>query len=400
MSKTREVVLTPVNAGSVCEEAWYIYQPKDDEYMFSYHDANDQTRTVDNRLNTESTEKVVSYQTSEVGPFEVVNPAPDALKTFFFSRADLNDDFNFGLLLYPKHFLPTFSNVNINKTTFKSGETMVITATMDNWHLVKRARQDGFMSSFGVSLDGGQTAAPRRFDFDEQTGTVTCYATAPTVTTNSTVQVDFGPLIVVPVMDDQGFLDHTVRQIASGSEGFFTVTVSPTQATAVPATSIDFVDLPADGSNIELHQDFYDYIEERIFPLAISSVPANATDAGTVTYSVENVAGPGASIVDDSGDGTLHSGTYAGTIILKATLESGVSTQRTYNLTTKPSRVIHTSNTYLAGTTLPKFQFEISGWDQLQRSWEWTAVDDDVTVNYTHANGSTWTEHYHFSKLC
>jgi len=397
MSKTREVVLTPVNAGSVCDEAWYIYQPKDDEYMYSYHDDDNEARTVDNRLNTESTDKVVNYQTTEVGPFEVVNPASDALKTFFFSRADLNDDFNFGLLLQPKHFLPTFSNVNINKTTFKSGETMVITATMDNWHLVKRARQESFMSSFGVSLDG--SVEPRRFDFDEQTGTVTCYATAPTVTTNSTVQVDFGPLIVVPVMDDQGFLDHTVRQIASGSEGFFTVTVSPTQATAVPATSIDFVDLPADGSSIELHQDFYDNIEERVFPLAISSVPANATDGGTVTYSVENVAGPGASIVDDSGDATLSSGKYAGTIILTATLESGVSTQRTYNLTTKPSRVIHTSNTYLAGTTLPKFQFEISGWDQLQRSWDWTAVDDDVTVNYTHANGSTWTEHYSYSRL-
>ncbi len=400
MSKTREVVLTPVNAGSVCYEAWYIYQPKDDEYMYSYHDDDNEARTVDNRLSTESSEKVVNYQTSEVGPFEVVNPAPDALKTFFFSRADLNDNFNFGLLLYPEHFQPTFSNVRINKTTFKSGETMVITATMDNWHLVKRARQEGFMSSFAVSLDGGQTAEPQRFDFDEQTGTVTCYATAPTVTTDSTVQVDFGPLIEVPVIDDLGFLDHHVYEVAPGSEGFFTVTVSPTQATAIPATSIDFVDLPADGSNIELYQDFYDNIEERIFPLAISCVPANATDGGTVTYSVENVAGPGASInINEIGNATLHSGTYAGTIILTATLASGVSTQRTYNLTTKPSRVIHTANTYLAGTTLPKFQFEISGWDQLQRSWEWTAVNDDVTVNYTHANGSTWTEHYHFSKL-
>ena len=400
MSKTREVVLTPVNAGSVCDEAWYVYKPKDDEYMFSYHDANDQTRTVDNRLNTESTEKVVSYQTSEVGPFEVVNPAPDAMKTFFFSRADLNDNFNFGLLLYPKHFQPTFSNVSINKTTFNSGETMIITATMDNWHLVKRARQESFMSSFGVSLDGGQTAEPRRFDFDEQTGTVTCYATAPTVTTNTTVNVDFGPIIEVPVMDDQGFLDHYVYGVAPGSEGFFTVNVSPTLATDIPATSIDFVDLPADGSSIPLLEDFYDNIEERVFPLAISSVPANATDAGTVTYSVKNVAGPGASIsVDGQGDATLSSGKYAGTIILTATLTSGVSTQRTYNLTTKPSRVIHTSNTYLAGTTLPKFQFEISGWDQLQRSWDWTAVDDDVTVNYTHANGSTWTEHYHYSRL-
>ena len=33
MSKTREVVLTPVNAGSVCDEAWYVYKPKDEAML-------------------------------------------------------------------------------------------------------------------------------------------------------------------------------------------------------------------------------------------------------------------------------------------------------------------------------------------------------------------------------
>ena len=50
-------------------------------------------------------------------------------------------------------------------------------------------------------------------------------------------------------------------------------------------------------------------------------------------------------------------------------------------------------NEYLAGTTFPKFQFKLENMEG------WTVVDDDVTVTYTHANGTTWTEHYPFSSL-
>lgn len=50
-------------------------------------------------------------------------------------------------------------------------------------------------------------------------------------------------------------------------------------------------------------------------------------------------------------------------------------------------------NTYAAGTTFPKFQFKLENMEG------WTVVDDDVTVTYTHANGTTWTEHYPFSSL-
>ena len=50
-------------------------------------------------------------------------------------------------------------------------------------------------------------------------------------------------------------------------------------------------------------------------------------------------------------------------------------------------------NTYAAGTTFPKFRF------MLENMEGWTVVDDDVTVTYTHANGTMWTEHYPFSSL-
>ena len=50
-------------------------------------------------------------------------------------------------------------------------------------------------------------------------------------------------------------------------------------------------------------------------------------------------------------------------------------------------------NDYPAGTTFPKFQFKLENMTGV------TVVDDDVTVTYTHANGTTWTEHYPFSSL-
>ena len=398
MSKVREVVLTPLNAGTVSPTVMYLYKPKDDEYLYSYH-GETTTMQSDNRVNSPEFPRVVDYIASEIGPFEVANPAEGAITNIFLSRTDLGNDFHFGLSLYPKYFLPTFSNVRINKSTFKSGETMVITAMMDNWHLVKRARLDDFANSFGVTLDG-TTIEPRRFDFDESTGMITCYVTAPVVDSVATIHVDFGPKVVLSVLDEDGFVDHFTDKVTTGSEGALTVTVQSEAATPVPATSIDFVNMPADGSDIAVETDYYGYLWERLFPLAIACTPSDATDANTVTYSVENVDGTGAAIsYSDSGQPSLGSGTYAGTIVVKATLESGVSTQRTYNVTTEPTRVVHTTNTYLAGTTLPKFQFEVSGFDQLRHSWDWTAVNDSVTVNYTHANGSKWTEHYRFSQL-
>lgn len=421
MSKVREVVLTPLNAGTVSPTVMYLYKPKDDEYLYSYHG---ETRTMqgDNRVNTPEFPRVVDYMASEIGPFEVANPAEGAITNIFLSRTDLGNDFHFGLSLYPKYFLPTFSNVSINKRTFKSGETMVITAMMDNWQVVKRARLDDFANSFGVTMGrsvgvqecgsvatgrsagvqecGSVALEPRRFDFDESTGMITCYVTAPVVDSVATIHVDFGPKVVLTVLDEDGFVDHFTDKVTTGSEGALTVTVQSEAATPVPATSIDFVNMPADGSDIAVETDYYGYLWERVFPLAIACTPSDATDANTVTYSVENVDGTGAAInYSDSGQPTLGSGTYAGTIVVKATLESGVSTQRTYNVTTEPTRVVHTTNTYLAGTTLPKFQFEVSGFDQLRHSWDWTAVNDSVTVNYTHANGTKWTEHYRFSQL-
>ena len=64
-----------------------------------------------------------------------------------------------------------FSDVSINKKSFKSGETMVITAKMDNWPLVKRMRQEDFIYSLGVTFDGNTTIEPGRASFDEATGT-------------------------------------------------------------------------------------------------------------------------------------------------------------------------------------------------------------------------------------
>ena len=400
MSKTRNVVLTPINAGAVSNVALYLYRPSDDEYMYSFRtDYNG--LNIDNSIVSEDQDRrSVIMGISELGPFEVANPAQDAMTSIFFSQEDLqNTVFH---LHYPlSSFVPTFSNVSIDKTTYKSGETMTITATMDNWRVVKRALMRNFMSSFGVTLNGGQTTEPRRFDFDEQTGTVTYYATAPTVTANSTVQVDFGPVMTIPVMDEGGFLDHYVHQATAGSEGFFTVNVSPTQATATPATAIDFVDMPADDSNIHLEKVTYFMTPEILsqqYPLAITSTPAGATDAGSVTYTVTNNGTCAEIKTSDDGSPYLETGNCTGDLTVTATLPSGVSTSRTYRLWLVPGKVTHSNNTYIVGTSFPKFQFQIEGWD------EWTVDESShpegaVTVNYTHANGTTWTEHYKLSQL-
>ena len=400
MSKTRNVVLTPINAGAISDYVLYLYRPSDDEYMYSLliDDAYN-GMVVDNSDPIANDEyRALLFGINELGPFEVANPAEGALTSLFFSQEDLQN--TFFIMNYPlRTFIPKFSNVTIDKTTFKSGETMTITATMDNWRVMKRAHLHNFMNCFGVTLDGNETTEPRRYTFDEATGTVTYYVTAPTVTDNTNVNVDFGPLVTIPILDEYLFLDHYEYKIIPGSEGFFTVTVTSEAATPVPATAIDFVDIPADGSNFHLVSTSYGEVLSQRFPLAITCTPAGASDAGTVTFNVTNDGTNAFVGTNDDGSHFLDTGNNTGDLTVTATLASGVSTSRTYHLTTNPGKRIHTANTYLAGTTLPKFQFEISAWDQLERSWDWTAVGDDVTVNYTHANGSTWTEHYRFSNL-
>ena len=404
MSKTRNVVLTPINVGAVSNIALYLYRPSDDEYMYSFRtDYNGMN--IDNSVVSEYQDRrSVVIGISELGPFRVANPADGAMSTIFFSQEDLqNTTFH---LHYPlSSFIPEFSNISIDKTTYKSGETMAITATMDNWRVVKRALLRDFQTSFGVTLDGGQTTEPRRFDFDEATGTVTYYVTAPTVTSNTDVHVDLGPIVSIPVLDEGGFLDHYIRKVVAGSEGFFTVTVEPEPATPVAATAIDFVDMPADGSNIHLESHFLfgENTLSQQYSLAITSTPAGATDAGTVTFLVTNANGAIAGI-GTNGDGSkfLDTGVNTGDITVTATLASGTSVSRTYHLSKDQGRKIHTANTYYAGTIFPKFQFEINRFDQLESVTEWsnwTAVDDVVTVNYTHANGNKWTEQYKFSDL-
>ena len=400
MSKTRNVVLTPINVGAVSNVALYLYRPSDDEYMYSFRtDYNG--LNIDNSIVSEDQDRrSVIMGISELGPFEVANPAQEAMTSIFFSQEDMqNTTFH---LHYPlSSFVPEFSNISLDKTSYKSGETMTITATMDNWRVVKRALMRNFMNSFGVTLDGGQTTEPRRYEFDEQTGTVTYYATAPTVTSDTNVQVDFGPIMAIPVLDEEGFLDHYAHGVTTDGKSFFSVTVSPAQATAVPATAIDFVDMPADDSNIHLDKVIYFQTEEILsqqYPLGITSIPAEATDASNVTYTVTN-SGTCAEIkTNDDGSQYLETGNCTGELTVTATLPSGVSTSRLYRLLLVPGKVAHTSNTYIVGTSFPKFQFQIEGWD------EWTADEKDhpegaVTVNYTHANGTTWTEHYKLSQL-
>ena len=400
MSKTRNVVLTPINAGAVSNVALYLYRPSDDEYMYSFR-TDYHGEIIDNSIVSENQDRrSVLMGISELGPFVVANPADGAMTSIFFSQEDLSNTIFH--LHYPlSSFVPTFSNVSIDKNTYKSGETMTITAKMDNWRVVKRALLRNFMTCFGVTLDGGQTTEPRRYTFDEETGTVTYYVTAPTVTSNTTVNVDFGPIIAIPILDGEGFLDHYDNRVTAGSEGFFTVTVKPEAATPVSATAIDFVDMPADGSNIHLEKVIYFMTPEILsqqYPLGIACTPDGATDAGTVTYSVTN-NGTCASIkTNDDGSRYLDTGNCTGDLTVTATLASGVSTSRTYHLWLVPGRVANRNNTYIVGTTFPKFQFQLEGWD------EWTADESNhpegaVTVNFTHANGTTWTEHYKLSDL-
>ena len=402
MSKTREVVLSPINVGAVTDDIFYLYKPSDDELLYSLI-INDNYLPIDNTVSGPGASKFVIYYISEAGPYEVAKPAEGAVNQVFFSRSDLGERLGYSVMTDVEDFFPKFSNISINKTSFKSGETIVITAKMDNWHLMKRARLSEFINAFGVTFDDSETIEPYRFTLDETTGIVTYYATAPTVSQTTTVQVDFGPRTQLEIWDDDyNFLGNEYKVI-TGSEGMFSVTVSSQAVTPVPATSIDFANMPVDGSDIHLRRGLFDDIYGTSYPLGIITIPANATNANTVTYSVTNSNGAGAYINANDGNGPiLETGEYTGTFTLTATLANGVSTSRTYNLTTTPARPIHYTNTYLAGTNFPKFEFEVNSIWQLDDTFDWynlSTVNDDVTVNYTHANGSTWTEHYQFSKL-
>ena len=392
LAQTHEVELHPINAGSVCSEAWYLYRPSNDEYLHSL-DYNIGDRT----------EKAVQYPVLEVGPFEVANPAEDAVKYIFYSRADLPEESAnalFPVYLFVDGLMPQFSNVSINKTSFKSGETMVITATMDNWQFVKRGQGKWFRTAFGVTLDDNQTLESCRYTLDEATGRVTYYVTAPTVDEMTTINVDFGA-----VKDDVPGGDKVV---ISRAESSFAVTVSPETAAGNPVTKMEFVGLPAEGNAIVLKKEVFgggmgEIVRAKKYPLIVDVTPMDATDANEITYSVTNSGEASAFI--NYGDGfngsVLNTGQTSGTITVTASLPSGVSVSRTFSvvvgngneeeLLAMPEPMNH-SNKYFVGTVFPQFQFELKNPD----NWP---VDDAITVNYTHANGTAWTETYSLKKL-
>ena len=382
LSKTREVELTPLNAGSVCNHALFLYRPAGDEMLNFAHSEG----YVWNQMY--SNDKEISYHVLEAGPFEVANPMEGGLKYISFSREDLENAKVFYVRTASEALHPQFSDVSINKTSFKSGETMIITAAMDNWQFLKRMRQEDFIKSFGVKFNGNTTIESCRSSFDEATGRVTCCVTAPTVNELTDLQVEFGPIVTTIGLDEWGN-EAEIQKVIPGTEGSFSVSVSSEPSPEVPATSIDLASLPADGSAIVVSAPD-DWIW-RTFPLSISTLPANATDAGEVTYTVENMGNADASIGDNNGK-TLYTGSEQGSITVKATLPSGVSTERTYLLWVAPPEGVHHTNTFLAGTTFTKFEFEIK--NDVGR-----VKDDKVTINFTHVNGTTWSETYQFSKL-
>ena len=392
MSKTREVSLTPINAGSVCDELWYLYKPLEDEYLHSYNDR---------RNNKIDDDKCIVYAIREVGPIEVANPAEGAVQYMFFSRNDL-PELNSQYCVYAgrSSFTPHFSNVSIDKTSVNGGEALTITATMDNWQFVKRAQREYFMKSFGVTFDGGATSVPCRATFDEATGILTCSFNAPTEAGTAEVglyskleDLTFGP---DPIIDPSCF---------------FAVNVASTQATAVPAQSLSFEGLPAEGSIVALNsyrywtfigwgddadEDGYGwktYVDMVKMPLSVSCYPANATDANNVTYSITNADGATAHFDLDGEEpinDLMYLGTTSGKVTVTATTENGLSASRSFYVwATAPRGKEHTS-TYLAETTFPLFQFEMENG---------LLVDAPVTVNYTHLNGDTWTETYQLKDL-
>ena len=377
-ASTRQVVLTPLNAGSVCNKAYYLYRPQDDEFLHTFYDDNYNNRTSTSTL-------VVVYPTCELGPFEVANPADEGLQYLFYSQTDLPENASgFQVLVDRQHFLPQFSNISIDKTTAKSGETLQLSATMDNWRLVKRAHQENFMNTFGVTMDDGATLTPHRATFDEATGKLTLCVTVPTVASQKTVHVEFGAL------KEGGYFP----KLAIGGSGSFAVSVQPEATTAVHATQVAFEGLPADGSTITIEKDRWGNTIGRTYPLAVSTVPANATDGATVSYSVTNSGGADAEIEGWAERGFfLNPGTNSGTVQVTATLAGGLSTSRTFNIQSAPPFGKTVVNKYYIGTAFPLLQFGLETTD------DWRIDGDYITVNFTHANGTTWTERYPFSEL-
>ena len=354
MSKTREVSLTPINAGSVCDELWYLYKPSEDEYLHSYND------TRNNKIDDD---KCIAYPIREVGPIEVANPAEGAVRYMFFSRQDLPEE-NSTFYVYGgrSSFTPHFSDASINKTTVNGGEALTITATMDNWQFVKRAQREFFMKSFGVSFDGGETSVPCRATFDEATGRLTCSFNAPTEA--GTVDVALCSKLTDLYIGPQPIVDPGCS---------FAVNVASTQATAVPAQSLTFEGLPAEGSVValgsyrywtfigwgdEADEDGYgwrNYVDMVKMPLTVSCYPANATDANNVTYSITNEKGATAHFDSEAFSGEpindmMYLGETSGKVTVTATTESGLSTSRSFYVwATAPRGKEHTS-TYLAET--------------------------------------------------
>ena len=408
MSKIHNVVLKPINAGAISNIALYLYKPSDDEYMYSFrNDIAYNGLVIDNSVMDEGTPKELLIGIQELGPFEVAKPANGAMTSLFFSQEDLKN--TFFLLHYPmKSFIPKFSNVTLDKTSYKSGETMVITAKMDNWQLIKRARMDDFKNSFGVTFDGLNTIEPQRYNFDETTGMVTYTVPAPDV--NGNVNVDFGGIENILLYYDYETGDfQNADMVIAEREGSFSVDVTEGAMTPVASTAVYFTDLPADGSLIELPRTKLDdgnyEVNEAVIHFKAFCMPFNSNDGGQITYSVTSPDGAQPLLTNAQGEPynnvgnpCLHTGVKSGTITVTATLNDQISTSRTYTLRKAPGMVVHCNNKYIVGTSFPKFQFQLEGWD------EWT-VDEKghpegaVTVNYTHANGTTWTEHYKLSQL-
>ena len=408
MSKTQNVVLKPINAGATSNIALYLYRPSDDEYMRSYRDDGIYNgMVIDNSVHLEGEPKAVLVGIKEMGPFVVANPGEEAMTSLFFSEEDLKD--TYFLLHYPiESFIPKFSNVTLDKTSYKSGETMVITATMDNWQLIKRARQADFKNSFGVTFDGLNIIEPLRYDFDETTGQVTYAVAAPDV--NGSVNVDFGGIenILLYYDFETGDFEHA-DMVMAGREGSFSVDVTEGTMAPIASTAVYFTDLPADGSLIEVPRtklpDGNFEVNEAEIRFTAFCMPFNSNDGGQITYSVTGTGGAEPFLTnaqgepyDNTGYPCLHTGTKSGTITVTARLNDQISTSRTYTLRKAPGLVANRNNTYIVGTTFPKFQFQLEGWD------EWTADENNhpegaVTVNFTHANGTTWTEHYKLGDL-
>ena len=402
MAKSREVELKPINVGSICDEVWYLYHPTDDEYLHSYHISTDIT-SYDNLIPHSS--KVIGYPVLEAGPFKVANPAENAVKYMFFSREDLPErNSQYYVQGIRQVFAPKFSNISLDKDSYLSGETMILTATMDNWQFVKRVHQNDFMSTFGVTLNGAMQVEPRRVSFDEQTGLVTYYITAPTVSTTSTVHVEFGPIMLKDFINEQGW-DDAKYTVYAPKEGLLDVTVSSTPAPTIPTEQILFSGLPENNSSIALdildNGNFWNMYQpryrEKEYTLAYTTVPANATDAHDVEFSSDHYIETTDNFSNEAeGMAHLHTGDNAGTVKLKVNLtgNENISTTNTYYVSTSIPQGLSNNCSYQLGTTFPKLQFLV------KNSYNNMVVKDDkVTVHYTHANGTQWTEEYQYSKL-